>query len=376
MVGVALIAVISLGGSAGILFTGQVAEEAVTETPETTEASAPKQAERPRRIRADEREILKEQNQEVERLGREIERLQEAAVEGGNENISFEELKAQAEARLFQGSASYAQQMPPNQESSSWGSANMQQFGTPQETMQQPQRVCFAQDGSVTADRALCDGDQSRHFGMDSAAMSNGQPMGYAVPSYTDVSGYMNQQFSPPAPPTLPTPPSGLRTPSYDHAPRDPGETIELTNPGEMTFILQMMETVMMQKLPQVFAILTDAGISIPEADAIYQKSVALFTELKGPCGDGVLPSCFRMSEIADLMMGMRPLMEQAIMSSGNWMVGMKIGQIMEGAGPPPGMHGAPQGMMPPQGGSGYGGHGPPSGYGNYGGGYDQGWQQ
>lgn len=352
----ALIAVVSGGAYSGILLSGQVADEAAESSDAPTE--------RPRRIRSDEREILKEENRQVEELGRQIDILRERALDAGNENISFEELKSQAIQNLSSYSASFS---PP---------APMDEVRAPQEhnsAMAAPQRVCFRADGSVTALREECDGDQSRHFGMEATSVTSDMQGGYDIPSYGDVTGYMNQHFTPPEPPSFPRPPSLPTPPSFPASPvsrgADPAHTMGFTPAPQMGMILAMMETVMNEKLPQVFALFEGAGLALsPEATTAYQRAQTLFNQLKGPCGTGDVQSCFRMSDVADLMMGMRPTMEKAIMESGNWAVGMKIGQIMEGAGPPPGMHGGPPPGMPMQRGN-YGGqYGEYGNYGNYGG--------
>lgn len=158
----------------------------------------------------------------------------------------------------------------------------------------------------------------------------------YEVPSYGDVSQYMNQQF------TL-SEDFSHGIPSSGDPFQGGGGFAESFILPQMSFILQMMET-MMAKLPQVFAIFEAAGLQTPpESRSAYEKGIARFTELKGPCAGGDMQSCFQLTEVADIMMEMRPAMEKAIWESGKWEVGMQIGQLMsQGMGGMP----IPPGMM------------------------------
>lgn len=139
----------------------------------------------------------------------------------------------------------------------------------------------------------------------------------------------------------------------------------------DISAILAMMEKMMTVKIPHVFQIFADAGIAVPpEAMEAYRRGLALFQEVKGPCGNGDYQACARMEEVGMIMEnGMRPAMEVAIMTSGKWDIGMKIGAYMSegmegmmphrgGMSPNGSMHGSPDSMM----------HGEYGGYGQYGG--------
>ncbi len=338
----------SAGAVTGMFLVGQVTNDSATDASQSVSV---RKGEKPRSIRKDERLQLEQDSERRNALGNEIERLQERAADAG-EHVSFEELKAQAEAKLFRASASYGQEAPPSYNGKN---AYPNPDGMPvQENA--PQRVCFRSDGSITTDRNEC-GDQSIHFGMQSDDMADTEDR-YDAPSYDAVSGFMNRQFVPSEPQYGHSPFSGT--------PQGSGGFPGGGMPQQMTMILKMMDTIMMDKLPKVFAIFEEAGLQIPsESRSAHQKATARFAELKGPCAQGNMESCLQLSEVADIMMGMRPAMEKMIMESGKWEVGMQIGQLMsqgmEGMPMPPGMRGGPPPMM--QGGGGYGG--PPAGYGN-----------
>ncbi len=343
--GVAAITVFATGVATGLTLVGQAPpdEEAALQEDAgaaATNAAPTRSGVKPRTIRQQERDQLEEESAGRNAIGNDIEQQMERAADAG-EDLSFEEARRNAEARLFQASASYA----PSGEGAT-GYPNPDMISRQGENQAQ-QRVCFQSDGSVTMNREECDTDQSGHFGFDTESdPASTAWRGYDVPSYDDVSGYMNRQFSAPVP-------------SYGPAMHDQAQTIGMTPPSQMTFILQMMDTIMNEKLPKVFALFEGAGLNAKEPRAIFQRAASLFNELKGPCAAGAMDSCFRLSGVADIMMGMRPIMEKAIMESGNWQIGMQIGQIMEGVGPPPGggmnRYGPPSGMMP-------GGYGPPPG--------------
>lgn len=446
------------------------AEEQAPLSPEpaSVEQAAPTRSttERPHRPRGDERDRLEQESARANAIGNEIERLQESAADAGVD-VSFEELKAQAEAKLFQASESYGHAAAP-EGGMAYPDAGFQDGGGmaspgggehdgggmayPSEGYDVPgnmggpshdgggmgaqygyghangpqksgllQRVCFRSDKSVTKVREECDTDQSKHFGFQPQAPSQfggsqgmpygnsfapaptgheffgeeqGNPFagnqgghGYDIPSYDDVSGYMNQQFAPPPSFTQSAPlPFSQGHPSpFDGHDEGFGEgdggSMESFMP-QMTPILRMMDMIMNEKLPQVFALFEGAGLDSSEARKIFDRARALFAELRGPCEGGDMKTCFRLEEVADIMEGMRPLMENTIMEamkSGRvemMELGMQIGKIMEGTperrpkggmmnggggyGPPPGMmnngYGPPSGMMNG------GGYGPPPG--------------
>ena len=80
-----VLAVLLSAAAAGLTFTAQVSEEGVTPTRST--------AERPHRIRVEERDVLERKSAEQNAIGNEIERLQEQAADA-KIDVSFEELKA------------------------------------------------------------------------------------------------------------------------------------------------------------------------------------------------------------------------------------------------------------------------------------------
>lgn len=386
-----IIACVLISTTAGVALHGEVTGGADA-VPASTENAAPTRSdtERPRRIRQNERDKLEEESAIRNAVGDNIERQMEQAADAGVD-LSFEEAKAQAEAQLFQASASYghasAEEMtsfPREGETSFEASPFDHSGGNPFDagSSYEPhgsegyeddgmlQRVCFRSDGKVTNRREECDTDQSGHFGFESqtaygSEQGHGYEGGYDVPSYEDVSGYMNQQFTTDMPPTFSQGDRG----DYGPAMHDPGQTIGMTPASQMTFILTMMDDIMNTRLPKVFALFEGGGMNATQPRVIFQRAAALFNELQGPCRAGTMEFCFRLSEVADIMMRMRPIMEKAIMESGNWQIGMQIGQIMEegmeGMGPPPGMHGGPPSGMgnygPPPGMN--GGYGPPPGY-------------
>jgi hypothetical protein len=284
----------------------------------------------------------------------------------------------------------------------------------------QPQRVCFRTDGSVTSVREECDPDQGRHFGVPPPDSPQGS--GSPFPSDDKVTEYLSQQFVATAPPQqgggnllsivsealqrlsgvvpkMEGNPEGLKKVqetigwlggilqqyaggmSAEEEKRLAGEIAERLmpiagviggggpgSPGgpgggpDMKDVPMMMEK-MMGKLPKVIAIFEEGGVSVPpEAKQASEKAIALFAEIKGPCMAGDMNACSRLREVPEILeREMRPLMEQAVMASGKFEVGMKAKALMEegieeGFGPRAGpvqpqmAPGTQPGVMSPQG--------------------------
>lgn len=373
---------------------------------ESEPVERPRTYEKPPSIRTDEREDLERKYDEQERLGEEIQRAMEAQGDVVGEGKSFEEIKAEAEARLNTAAQSHAEDQPEGGEPHA---------ATPDASAEQT-RVCFTVDNTVTSDESSCDPDQSRHFGF---AEENKPDEGHAIPSSEEVFDSVSEDFTTQVsaggsvltlisealtrlsgmiPSMNGNPPalakiqeaiqwlSGLLT-QHDAGQLSPSQETELAQQirdrlsaiaalmgkgnqergmmrgkGEyggpnMQMILTMLEK-MMEKLPKVFAIFKEEGIPIAqEALDAYAQGMALFRELQPQCVADK-QKCSSLKDVIATLERMRPPMEKAMMESGKMEVGMRIHKLMD-----EGMEGMPmEGSGPSGGHEGYGQFGPPPG--------------
>lgn len=341
----------------------QPATEEGGEDQEESAGSARRGA-RPHRMDPARRDAIKEENAMREAVGNRIGQMNEAQKDLlSADRMSFEELKQRALEQLGQGVA---------------------QLYTEEAQSNEPQLGCFDQQGNVTNDRSACAESQSGFFGMPSEEEDASEDLSdveedYTLPDDEEIMNYGNQEYRQYQPPQ-----------EYDSDPMGMGNMTAAK-------ILEMMEKVI-NKLPVVIQWSEEAGVPVSDrAKKAAADAKRMFEENKGPCAAGDGAACMKFADIGRLLEGtMRVDMEEAIMKSGNFQLGMKIGlymgEGMEEMGPPPGMmnHGAgPEGYGGP---GGYGngmqggyGNGMQRGYGNgmqggyppsgYGGGYNQGMQ-
>lgn len=204
----ALALIIALGSSASsALVTAELIESAADETTNTqaetttdghesrTDGSGEgdtgvRETERPH-IRQDQREEMRQENAEAERLGERIMQLTE------DEEVDFAAAKAQAEADLFRASQTFTEQehamegegSPEERGAPAFDGNDMHAGPGPGEQ----QRVCYRDDGTITPNREECDPNQGRHLGMTTAN----------APGADAVSQHMGQKFASDAPPSI-----------------------------------------------------------------------------------------------------------------------------------------------------------------------------
>lgn len=373
------------------------------------------------RLRNDEKDALREQNQFQERLGEEVSRMREQLEEQSIE-VDIEAIREQAIERLEQAAGITAPQFSERQE----------EF-IPHEPPSGG-AVCFRSDGSTTHNRDECDADQGQHFGFSQERFSREEERDHPSMMYPPSSSFASpdhyekqienhffqesgsQSYGPDviaiigeALQRLGEARNMLRGNAEaesqiqdiiqwlsgllsEYAGRDPTpeessmlaqeimgrlqsamQTVTASRPEDHGFgagggsfgpppefidrILMMMEK-MFAKIPQVFAIFEENGLPIaPDAYAAYEEAKARFAIL-GPKCKSDPSSCIQLREIAEVMESrMRPPMEQAIWESGQYDIGQKIEALMT-EDMPMMPPGGPSHMGPP------GGYGPPQGFG------------
>jgi len=367
-------------GASSSLFVGTVLTAAVILNTSDSESVVLNYTEKPNRIRTEERNQIKEESKKTEQVGREVERMRDAAEDSG-EKVTTEELRERAEQKLYQA----VQDFSGNTEE-----AVMQSTASSDYHPSEKKRVCFRSDGSVTDNREECDNDQGKHFGMP----DKGEDIrGYGPPPQ-EFDSQMDHRFVPSDRPMMGPPILDIVADSLhrlsgamehvrgtdaevrvreaivwlssvlaDYASGEPekDERIRLAQEIHMKLseldlgfpkppdmgppgipfekILEEIDMIM-KKISQVITIFEEAGIEIPvESRQAYEDARVLFEELRGPCKEDK-QQCKRLEEIFEILENrMRPAMEKAIESSGNEEVMRRVEELMD-----EGMH---QGPMP-----------------------------
>ncbi len=351
-----------------------------------TEAASSRTAiEKPLRIRQEERDAMKQEHQEAERLGNEMDRLQESFAESGEGTVPIEVLRDLATEKLKMGGER------PSMEGSQVDHGDGE-YEEGHQTSDEHQLRCFGTDGAVTDVRDQCDPDQGKYFGMTHDARNEDisdsmetrfaqsergeQGEGDGPPLLTIISnaiGHLSQILEETRGQDADKEADvkeviawlGTILGRYASAEPSPEERTALAQEvrskiesvvghfegrqgggmqgPDCSMIITRMKGMIIEKLPQVIAIFDEAGLPVSDdARAALEEARQKFEAVTVSIAENP-SSCMDLRSIFEILeTRMRPSMEKTIMESGDAQVMKRVMELVgeEGHEMPSSMNG------------------------------------